>query len=123
MALLIYKLSIPYFMIKYYFLEYAACRLSLIRLCSLVAVLIEYDKKGKSTAYSSQTVFHNVCSEHAVLFLCLYHFVSKGATKAATPNCVPQDFIMCEHDIFRPELIQWLGLFDHFSFGITNSFY
>ena len=58
-------------MIKYYFLEYAACRLSLIRLCSLVAVLIEYDKKGKSTAYSSQTVFHNVCSEHAVLFLCL----------------------------------------------------
>ena len=53
-----------------------------------VAVLIEYDKKGKSTAYSSQTVFHNVCSEHAVLFLCLYHFVSKGATKAATPNCV-----------------------------------
>ena len=95
----------------------------LVRLCSLVAVLIEYDKKGKSTAYSSQTVFHNVCSEHAVLFLYLCYLVSKGAPKAATPNCIPQDFIMCEHDIFRPELIQWLGLFDHFSFGITNSFY
>ena len=27
---------------------------------------------------SSQTVFHNICSEHAVLFLCLYHFASKG---------------------------------------------
>ena len=33
---------------------------------------------GKSTAYSSQTVFHNVCLEHAVLFLCLCDLVSKG---------------------------------------------
>ena len=108
MALLIYKLSIPYFMIKYYFLEYAACRLSLIRLCSLVAVLIEYDKKGKSTTYSSQTVFHNVCSEHAVLFLCLYHFVSKGATKAATPNCVPQSIVRARHTPYKRYFIMFV---------------
>ena len=32
-----------------------------------------------------------------MLFLCLYHFVSKGATKAATPNCVPQDIVRARY--------------------------
>ena len=46
--------------------------------------------KGKSTVYPSQTVFHNVCSGHTVLFLCLCDLGSKERHKAATPNCVPQ---------------------------------
>ena len=59
---------------------------SFISLCSLWVVscdvmqpvaLVTESCKGKSTAYPSQTVFHNVCSEHAVLFFVLRHLGSK----------------------------------------------
>ena len=43
--------------------------------------------KRKSTVYSSQTVFHNVCSEHTVLFLCLYNLGRKVRHEATTQNC------------------------------------
>ena len=46
--------------------------------------------KGKSTAYPSQTVFHNVCSGHAVLFLGLCDLGNKERHKASTRNCAPQ---------------------------------
>ena len=36
-------------------------------------------------------------SEHVVLFLYLCYLVSKGATKAATPNCVPQSIVRARH--------------------------
>ena len=32
-----------------------------------------------------------------MLFLCLYHLVSKGATKAATPNCVSLGIVRARH--------------------------
>ena len=35
--------------------------------------------------------------EHVVLFLYLCYLVSKGATKAATPNCVPQSIVRARH--------------------------
>ena len=54
-----------------------------------MAFLTRYDK-GKSTVYPSQTVFHNVCSGHTVLFLCLCDLVSKERHKATTRNGVPQ---------------------------------
>ena len=87
----------------------------LVRLCSLVAVLIEYDKKGRARhtphkRYFIMFVRSTPCSSYVCVILSV-----KTATKAATPNCVPQDFIMCEHDIFRPELIQWLGLLRNMS--------
>ena len=37
--------------------------------------------KGKSTAYPSQTVFHNVCSGHTVLFLYVCDLGSKERHK------------------------------------------
>ena len=62
----------------------------LVRLCSLVAVLIEYDKKGRARHIPTQTdTVVRFAPEHVVLFLCLCYLVSKGATKAATPHCVP----------------------------------
>ena len=50
----------------------------------LAAILIEYGK-GKSTASPSQTVFHNVCSGHAVLFL-YFHDVDRGERHRATTS-------------------------------------
>ena len=46
--------------------------------------------KGRARHIPTQTdTVVRFAPEHVVLFLCLCYLVSKGATKAATPNCVP----------------------------------
>ena len=52
--------------------------------------------KGKSTVYPSQTAFHDVCSGHTVLFLCLYDLGKKERHKATTRNGVPQGEVVLD---------------------------
>ena len=66
-------------------------------LCILVAVLIEYDKKGRARhtphkRYFIMFVRSTPCSS------CVYIIWSvKSATKAATPNCVSQSIVRARH--------------------------
>ena len=69
----------------------------LVRLCSLVAVLIEYDKKGRARhtphkRYFIMFVRSTPCSSYVCVILSV-----KTATKAATPNCVPQSIVRARH--------------------------
>ena len=69
----------------------------LVRLCSLVAVLIEYDKKGRARhtphkRYFIMFVRSTPCSSYVCIILSV-----KAATKAATPNCVPQSIVRARH--------------------------
>ena len=76
-----------------------------------MAILTKYCK-GKSTVSPSQTVFHNVCSGHTVLFLCLYDADSKKCHEATTHNC---DSTGEKHDMFLHKLILALGLLRNIS--------
>ncbi len=69
----------------------------LVRLCSLVAVLIEYDKKGRARhtphkRYFIMFVRSTPCSSCVCIILSV-----RTATKAATPNCVSQSIVRARH--------------------------
>ena len=70
--------------------------------------------KGRPQHIPSQTdTVVRFVQEHVAVFLCLCELVKKGATKATTRNGAAQG--MEEHDIYRSELIQWLGLLRNMS--------
>ena len=82
--------------------------------------------KRKSTVYSSQTVFHNVCSEHTVLFLSLCNVDSKEHHRATTYNRDSTGGDYCTHrtlmvgrDGLLVKMIQWLGLFRSISLSFA----
>ena len=54
--------------------------------------------KGRARHIPTQTeTVVRFAPEHVVLFLYLCYLVSKGATKAATPNCVSQSIVRARH--------------------------
>ena len=67
--------------------------------------------------------------EHVVLFLCLCYLVSKGATKATTPNCVSQSIVRARHTphkryfimFVRGHTVLFLCLYDLVSKGATKA--
>ena len=89
MALLIYKSSIAYFLKKYYIFRYGYCGLSLVILCSLVAVLTEYDKEKTVTHPFTNYTVVMFAQGYVMVFCFCINLSIRGAMKAATPNCVP----------------------------------
>ena len=56
--------------------------------------------KGRARHIPTQTdTVVRFAPEHIVLFLYLCYLVSKGATKAATPNCVSQSIVRARHTL------------------------
>ena len=59
--------------------------------------VLDLKAKGKSTVYPSQTVFHNVCLGHTVLFSGLCDLGRKERHKATTRNGVPQGEVVLDY--------------------------
>ena len=77
-------------------------------LCILVAVLIEYDKKGRARhtphkRYFIMFVRSTPCSSYVCVILSV-----KTATKAATPNCVPQSIVRARHTPYKRYFIMFV---------------
>ena len=62
--------------------------------------------KGRARHIPTQTdTVVRFAPEHVVLFLCLCYLVNKGATKAATPHCVPKGIVRARHIRTRTDTV------------------